>query len=208
MAALDLAGYRTAVQEDLDDTGAAVWTTTEIDRAIKRALREYSRHHPYRLDTVVTLSAAGREVDLASLTDLRGVERVWWDYDSSDPGDLPDWCEFEMRLGQKLFLFTEAEPESGDKIRVYWWRYHTIKDLDSATATTVPADDEEVIICGAAGYAAMEKARSAVGAINVSGYTPVHWRDWARGRLDEFEAMLAGVRVSSGVMASGPVAMG
>ena len=202
-----LAELRGRVQVDLDDAGAATWSTAELERAIRRALRDYSRATPYRTDGVLTVATAGREQDLLTLTGLCGVERVWFPYYSGEPDLLPTWVPFEMRPGSALFVLGSTSPEVGDKLRVYYWKLHTINGLDSATATTVPDADDDLLAMGASGYAALEKSRSAIGSVQVSGYTPVHWSRWADGRLERFGRGLDRVAARDALWSVGPVAM-
>ena len=182
-----LSDVETMVLADLADAGNVVWTDTEIDRAIRRALREYSVKCPYRTDGTITVATAGREQSVTGLTGLCDVERVWFPYDSAEVDALPTWVRFEMRLGAAIFLLSHDSPGVGDKLRVYYWKMHTIDDLDSATSTTLPAGDEDLVALGAAAYAALEKSVGAIGQITVSGYTPLHWRDWAHKQLLKFE---------------------
>ena len=206
--ATDLATIQAQVQADLDDVSAAVWSAAEIQRAIRRALRDYSVKCPYRTDGVITVATAGREQSLSTLTGLCDVERVWFPYYSGETDAMPVWVRFEMRLGSSIFLLSHDSPGVGDKFRVYYWKPQAIKDLDSAAATTLPAIDEDLIALGAAGYAAIEASRAAIGTIQVSGYTPIHWREWGHARQLEFEN---GVREAMGrqaLAASGVEAMG
>ena len=77
------------VERDLMDTGLVVWTVDDIDRAIRRALWEYSQSLPYRADRTVTISTAGREQSLSALTGLLAVERIWWPYYADQPDRTP-----------------------------------------------------------------------------------------------------------------------
>jgi hypothetical protein len=188
-----LAELRDLVEQDLDDAGNALWTTTEIDRAIEKALAEYSRARPLQAEGTVNLAADGREIDVSSLTGLTRVVRVWYPYTSTDPEDPPEWRQWEL-WQSTLYILDGDEPASGDVVRVYYHTLHTIEDLNSATETTIPAEDEEEVVLGAGGYAAMEKARGAVGEAGASTETPEHWLKWATGRLDAFHAHLANIR--------------
>jgi len=190
----DLAALRDLVEMDLDDAGNATWSTGEVDRSIKRALVEYSRVSPQRAVGTVLLAADGREISLASLTGLTAVVRAWHPYTSTDPEDPPEWRRWEL-WGTTLYILDGAEPVSGDSVRVYYHKGHTIKDLDAAASTTVPGEDEEVIVLGAGAYAAMQKARGSVGAAGVSTETPEHWLRWAVGRMDAFYSALGDVRL-------------
>lgn len=189
----DLAALRDLVELDLDDAGNATWSTAEIDRALKRALVEYARVSPQRAVGTITLEADGREISLSSLTGLTGVVRVWHPYTSADPEDPPEWRRFDV-WGTTLYVLDGDEPASGDVVRVYYYKQHTIEDLESATSTTVPSQDEEVLVLGAGAYAAMQQARGAVGAAGVSTETPEHRLQWAVERMEAFHRALETVR--------------
>ena len=189
----DLAALRDLVELDLDDSSNAVFSTGDVDRAIKRALRDYSVVSPQRAVGSITLAADGREISLSTLTGLTAVVRVWHPYTSSDPEDPPEWRRFEV-WGTTLYILDGDEPASGEVVRVYYLKQHTIKDLESATSTTVPGEDEEVVVLGAGAYAAMQQARSAVGAAGVSTETPEHWLRWAADRMNAFWTALDAVR--------------
>ncbi len=58
---MNLATMRDNVEADLDDAGNAIWSTDEIDRAITRALVEYSRVNPLRAVTTIDVTSETRE---------------------------------------------------------------------------------------------------------------------------------------------------
>jgi hypothetical protein len=178
------------VAADLGDAGGDIWSADELARAIRRALRDYSAACPRRQETTLTLQAAGREVDLSGVAGLAGVERVWYPYDDAAPDWPARWPRFEVWPGPTLRLLVDEEPAAGAKLRLFYWTLHALDGLDGATVTSLPAADEDVVALGAAAYAALEKARAAVGAVNVAGRTPEQWASWGEGRLVEFEDRL------------------
>ncbi len=186
----NLATLRDHVESLLKDAGNALWTTGELDDAIRRALHRYSEMRPRELVTTLTLTAAGREVSLAGVSDLLRPLRVWWPYTASEPEYPPAWARWDLHGPVTLFLDVADEPQAGDVVRLFYAALHTIDGLDSATATTVPANDEETIALGAAGYAALARAAYATEAVTLSGETPARWRAWAEARLAEFEARI------------------
>ena len=188
-----LADLRDLVEADLDDAGNAVWTTDEIDRAMTKALREYSQVRPQQVIGTITVAAASREVSITTLTDLTRIVRVWHPYTVASPEDPPEWRQWEMWL-TTLYILDGAKPAISDVVRVYYHKPHTIEDLDSGAATTVAAEDEELVVTGAGAYAALEKSRGSVGEAGVSTDTPQHWLTWASGRLQDFKAQLAELR--------------
>ncbi|MBN1640368.1 MAG: hypothetical protein JXA09_03960 [Anaerolineae bacterium] len=150
--------YRDRVELHLQDSGNSIWATDDIDEALRTALQFYSRANPQHAIGAITVSTAGREQSLASLTGLLRVEKVWWDYDSSDPAHPPNWRQFEVWPGAVLYIDDRAEPAATDVIRVWYTKAHTINGLDGATSTTVPKEDEDVLVAGAAHFAARFRA--------------------------------------------------
>jgi hypothetical protein len=188
-----LSDLRDLVEGDLDDSSNDVWTTGEIDRAIERALREYSLVRPQQAVGTISLSVDGREIGISTLTGLIRVVRVWHPYTSSDPEDPPEWRMWEL-WGTTLYILDGDEPADGEVVRVYYHKQHTIDGLNGESTTTIPAEDEGVVVFGAAAYAALQKARGAVGEAGVSTETPEHWLNWAAGRLKEFRAQLRDIK--------------
>ena len=132
-----LADLRDLVELDLDDSSNAVFSTGDVDRGIERALRDYSVVNPQRVVGTITLAADGREVSLSTLTGLTQVARVWYPYTSTDPEDPPEWRRWE-RWSSTLYILDGDEPASGEVVRVYYHKQHTIDGLNSESTTTVP----------------------------------------------------------------------
>jgi len=189
----NLAELRDLVELDLDDSSNAVWSTGDVDRAIARALYEYSQVNPQRAAGTVTLAADGREISISSLTGLTRIVRVWHPYTAADPEDPPEWRRWDL-WGTTLRIIDGDEPASGEVVRVFYFKEHTINGLGGASSTTVPAEDERVVVLGAGAYAALQKARSAIGEAGISTDTPKHWLTWALNRLDHFNTALGLVR--------------
>jgi len=127
----------------------------------------------------VTLSADGREIDISSLTGLWRVEKVWWDYDSSSPGYPPNWRQFEVWPGSILYIDDDDAPSSGDVVRIWYTKKHTIKGLDSATATTVAEEDVTYLVSGAAYFAARARAVELSETLNVDKDVVDRLVEWA-----------------------------
>jgi hypothetical protein len=189
----DLAAMRDLLEGDLDDAGNAVWSTDQIDRAIAKALNDYSRVNPSQAVDTISLTADGREIDVSSLSGLIRIVRVWWPYTASDPEYPPQWVRW-AKWGDALSIISDEEPQSGDVVRVFYHRAREIEDLGGAAATTVPAEDEEVVVRGAAAYCALQKGRGAVGEAGVSTETPEHWLKWGMAQMELFRESLREVR--------------
>ncbi len=149
-----LSDIRDRVEARLQDASNERWSTDDLDEAIRTALEQYSKYQPQHALGTVNISTAGREIDISSLTGLLRVEKVWWDYDSTDPTYPPNYRQFEVWPGDILFIDDRSEPAAGDVVRVWYTKMHTIEDLDSAGSTTIPVDDEGTIVTGACHFAA------------------------------------------------------
>jgi hypothetical protein len=171
---------------------ASAYDQGDIDEAIRWALHRYSEVNPDKTIASVTLSAAGREVDISSITDYIEVLRVWWDYDSRPTQTWdehpPRWRDFELWPGDVVYVNDAGEPQSGDTVRIWYTRQHAIHGLDSASTTTLPTDAETLIVAGAAGYCAQERVQE-----DPARYVPRKLREWADARIKEFEKGLRAV---------------
>jgi len=153
-----LGELRSRLKSRLQDVSEDRWTNADLDEALRSALQHYSRYNPGHEIGTVTLTAAGREIDISSLTDVLRVEKVWWSYDASDPTYPPNFRQFEVWPGAIVHIDDTEEPQSGDVVRIWYTKVHTIDGLDGSAATTIPADDETTVITGACHYAAHSRA--------------------------------------------------
>ena len=189
------------IEAELKDTTNATWSTAELEHHVRRALRAYNRVDPQRTAGDLDSVADQREYSLATLTGLMEVTDVWYPYDSTDeqfPPNRPSW--YMTRDG---YLYIDVQDVSGDAdedLRIFYTLGHTIEALDSGAATTVDGHGEQAVILGASAYAAQQYARSVIGKVTVSGWTPKQLSDWAASRLAEFSAILEETRRRSVIM--------
>ena len=170
----------------------------DIDEAVTWALHRYSEINPQRNIDSLTLAADGREVDISSLTGLIDVQRVWWNYNSTDPAYPPDWRDFEVWPGDILYVKDGGEPKTSDVVRVWYTLPQALNGLSGATATTYPGDADSLLVAGAAGYAAQERVQEQPGR-----YAPRKLREWSAARIREFERGLRAVARREAARASG-----
>lgn len=152
----------------LADSGSSKWSDAELEEAIAISLSEFSAHCPREKIGTISITSPGREIDISALSDLLEVQRVWWDYDSTDPAYPPRFRDFEIWDDDTLFIRSPLEPDSGDTVRVFYVALHTIQNLNGATSTSVPDNHRDTILTGAAYYAAQWRA------IKLSETVPAH----------------------------------
>ncbi len=183
---MNISDMRARVRKDLHDEDSAAyrWTDAELDRHLLHAVRQLSLSIPRDATaSLTTAGATGRDVSLASLTDLVNVEAVEYPVGLFPPAYTP----FSLWAGS-LTLLGEPAPAPGDSVRVYYGRLHSLDTTDS----TIPAPLEDLVAVGASGYAALEWSSYAINRVNVGGVEVWRqYRAWGQDRLDSFRRGLS-----------------
>jgi hypothetical protein len=196
-----LALLRDRVETILADTGNAIWATGDIDEAVRRALSEYSKARPLQNVGTLSLSSDAREVDASSLTGILAVTEIWLPYTAASPEFPPNRRDFEYWPDSTTIYVNDGayQPQSGDVMRVFYFTLQTLEDLDSATATSFPDDDETLIAEGAAGYAATSRAVDLAEQVTLDRLTAQQIRAWGMAQLQRFRAGLKVVAAADGI---------
>lgn len=182
---MNLSDMRARVRKDLHDENAATqrWTDGELDRHIQLAVRDFSLSVPLEAKTTLATTIGSRDVSIAGLTDLVGIEAV--EYPTGDYP--PSYVPYSVWLST-LTLLVDTAPAAVDNVNVYHTKLHTL----DATSSTLPSSFEDVVATGAGAYAALEWSSFATNRVNVGGQDV--WRDyltWGQDRLADFERELA-----------------
>jgi len=199
--ATTLALLRDRAERILADTGNAIWTSDDIDEAIRRALSEYSKARPLQNVSTLSLASDAREVDASTLTGILAVTEIWLPYTAASPEFPPNRRDFEYWPDSTTIYVADGayQPQSGDVMRVFYLTVQTLKDLDAATATSFPVDDETLIAEGAAGYAATSRAVDLAEQVTLDRLTAQQIRAWGMAQLQRFRAGLKSVAAADGV---------
>ena len=153
---------RARVRQDLhdEDSSAYRWTDAVLDRHIGRAVGEYSLRAPFEQKSTVTTTGGSRDISVASLTNLVGVEAVEWPV-----GEFPPRLVGFSAWQTTLTLDTSAAPNGVENVNVSWTKLHTFDGAGS----TLPVAHEDLVALGAAGYAALDWTSFATNRINTGG---------------------------------------
>ena len=179
--------FRDRLESMLQDASNLKWSTDDLDEAIRQALEQYTLYDPVHAITTVELSSDGREIDISAVTNLLRVEKVWWDYDSATPGYPPNWRKFDVWPGSILYIDDDAQPASGDTLRIWYTKPHTLNGLDSATVTTIPLEDIGFLIGGAASYAAKTRAIELSESLNLDSHVVTRLNKYADDMESDFK---------------------
>jgi len=186
-----LVTMRAAVRQDLRDTDAAgyKWTDEELDRHLQRALADYTQVAPLMATTTV-VAGASASYDLSATPGWLWCERVEYPLDGRPRATVI----FEEVVRGQVTLLDEALPSVGENVRFWYAKEHTL----DAVSSTVPYEDEPLLVLGAVAYALLAYADYAIGRVGVSYRDPGDYRELGLAREQEFAARLDLLRRSTG----------
>ena len=190
----DLETVRGRVQDLLKDSGASLWSTSELDQAIRLALAELSTVLPCRAVTTVDAVDEQWEYSVGSVSGLIAVVEVWYPYLSTDD-DYKRAHPVKWRMLDESTLYVEPDsaPDATYDLRIFYDKVHTLNGLDAAAATTLDEEQKSALVLGAAAYAAEAKAVDTIGVVNIGARTPEYWRAWAGRMRNEFDRRMNGL---------------
>mgnify|MGYP007094577298 CR=1 FL=1 len=179
-----LAALIARMRQDLNDESTpARWSDSQLQRHLERAIRQYSLAAPREMKSLLATTPDSRDLSLAGLGELVRVVAVEWPVGQWPPRFVRFSC-----WQSTLTLLDEVRGD-GTAAAIYWLALH------SADGSTLPARDEELVVRGAAGYAALAWASYAINRVTVTGEeTTERYREWGRLALEEFAAGLDRLR--------------
>ena len=179
-----IATVRALVRKDLHDEDASNyrWTDAVLDRHTGRAVNEYSIAAPLEQKSTLTTTAGSRDVSVASLANLIDIEAVEWPVGQFPPARVA-WSQWQTTIT----LDSVNAPAGVENVYVYWLKMHTL----DGSSSTLPVAHEELIIEGAAGYAALDWTSFATNRLNTAGDDVWgRYKAFADERLRRFRADL------------------
>jgi len=172
------------LRRDLGDTDSvnALWSSEDLERHLRHALRELSEHIPREMKTVLTTTAGSRDISLPSLTDRIALVAVEW-----KTGTYPPEYQRFAVWQDTLTVLVDPAPTTVEDVNIYWHALHDINPEGS----TIPAWAEDLLILGAVGHAASEAAARAINTVNQGGDSvDQQYGAMARDALQRFRAEL------------------
>ncbi len=180
---MNLSDMRTLVRRDLrdEDSGNYRWSDSELERHIAHAVKDFSEAVPLEQKATVATTAGSREIDISTLADIVMVEAVEYPV-----GKFPKRYQ-RFSLWATTLVLLGAEVPDGGNACIYYGKLHTL----SAGASTIPSKYEDLIACGATGYAALEWAAYAINQVNVGGTSSQsQFLIYGREKLTQFRGEL------------------
>lgn len=179
---MNLADMRTIVRRELrdEDSGNYRWSNDELDRHIAHAVRDFSESIPLEQKATKATTSGSRDLDISTLPDRVVVEAVEYPV-----GKFPREYQRFSLWGDTLTILGGEVP-NGSNAYIYYGKLHTL----GASSSTIPQEMEDLIACGAEGYAASAWAVYAANRVNIDGDAPEDFIKWGKERLRFFRAEL------------------
>ena len=187
----NLATVRDRVEQQLVDTGNAIWATGLIDEGLRQALAEFSLAIPLHAITTLTLSSDTYELDISSISGLLDVVRLWLPYTAANPENPPNWLGFDHWRDNDILYLGEYQGQSGDVARLFYTAVQTIEDLDSATSTTLTGLQESILVNGGAGFAATSRSLDLQEQVTLGTRVTKEIQAWGERRLQSFRIQVS-----------------
>jgi len=186
----NLATLRDRVEQQLVDTGNAIWSADLIDEGLRQALAEFSMAVPLHQITTITLSSDTRELDISTITGLLDVARLWLPYTAASPENPPNWRGFEHWRDNDILYLGDYQGQSGDVARIFYTAVQAIEDLDSAASTTLTTPQESILVHGGAGFAASSRSLDLQEQVTLGAKVTKEIQTWGERRLQRFRAQV------------------
>jgi hypothetical protein len=149
------------------DAGAYRWTDAQLTEHINHALAELSAEIPFQAKNTLTTTAGSRDLSIGALNPRVAILAVEYPTNQYPPIYVP----FSV-FAYTLTMLIDSPPAGVENAYVYWLTHHTL-----ATTTTLDASQLQLLLIGAAGYAAAQLASYAAERVSVGG--PDTDRDYA-----------------------------
>lgn len=177
-----LSDVRNRIRRDLRDldSGSYRWPDVQLDRHIQHALAELDAAMPLETTATIATTPGSRDLDVSALEGLVEIEAIEYPADHYPPSLVAF-----TRWGGGVALHVDTVPTGGDAI-VFYTASHT---LDGA-GTTLRPFEVEVLVAGAAAYAALEQSVALANSLTTSAETVEHFASYGRARLTAFQQLL------------------
>jgi len=185
---MNLPEMRSRVRRDLKDEDSVRWTDSELNRAIDRALREFSQRCPREMKTTLPTTEGSRTLDISSLTDRVSIDYLEYPIDKYPRVFRKFYIYLNtLTIGSPFDPSLKDSVPDGSNCHIYWGKLHTL----DGTTSTIPPQHQDLIALGAAAYAIISQSQYSTERVSVGGReTDRDYSFWGGDRLRQFQREL------------------
>jgi hypothetical protein len=178
------------VQAMLGDDGT-IFTTALVTAATRQALTEFNRVSPVHAAVLITGVNDQYEYELSDEDALAlKILDVLRQGNNNDELDISITFD-DYNEDERLFFRLRQPVTTSDTLIVRYTLNHTINGLDSAVESTLPAEQDQLLVDGTCYHAIMTRAASRIETINLSKDQSDNYREVATHFRAAFNAGLA-----------------
>jgi hypothetical protein len=172
----NLAALTDRLQDLLADTGSQFPDAT-CTTAIRQALSQFNTTAPIHAGTLIDAVAGAFEYELddPAFDGLLDVTGVFYNPSGIEGNAAQVQCQTYFQDNAPFVRLSNSLPAGTAVLDVRFTLPHTIEDLDSATEGTLTADQEQVLIVGAAAAACFIRATDRTETVNMNQGTAAEW---------------------------------
>lgn len=185
------AAYRDEIERLLSDMGGDTYPAAIIHQGLRTALSYYSRQKGKASRSDITLTVAGKEIDISSLDPAPlMITRVWLPYTAST--QTGEDRLFEHWQDDGILYISDYSPAIDQAVRIFYTVPRTVADLDGATETNIAPQDKAILLDGASAFAILAESTFGVDEVQIDSPTTraEHLFNVAKWKLERFFAWL------------------
>ena len=174
---------RALVRCDLrdEDENNYRWNDDELNRHILHAVKDVSEAVPNEQTIIIPVISGSRELDVTGIADRIAIRAVEY------PLNFFPKRYRRFSIWKDMLTIIDGEAPAGGNACIYYEKMHAIDDSSSS----IPQHLEELVICGACGYAAIEWAAYSVNRVNIGGSeTPADFLRLGKAKIAYFRSEL------------------
>jgi hypothetical protein len=161
-----IAAYRIAILALLSDATNVIFSSDNVDQALRWALAEYSLRRPLVRTYQFTVDTSTGIHNLPADFITRHITKV--ELYNADPDAITECAFYAYIRDEQWVIETSREVAAGSVLQISYSAVHQVDGLDSAAGTTVPDADETLLETGAAGHAALMRSLDRIETINMN----------------------------------------
>lgn len=149
----------------LEDSTAKRFSDAILEAALRQALDEIDQHLPLILRTDFTVTTAGRDQELTTITGCQYLVEITLPGEAEGSARLEPGEVFTYRLASgvpSLHFSGSLVPAAGDFFNVCYAAGYSIGGFLGQTATSLPAELEHALVLGTAAMACYLRAGSVI----------------------------------------------
>ena len=176
----------------LGDDGT-IFTTALLTAAFRQALTDFNRIAPVHAATLITGVNDQYEYELTDADPLAvTILDILRQGDNGDELDISITYD-PYNEDERVFFRLRLLVTTSETLIARYTIDHTINGLDSATESTIPTEQDQILIGGACWHAILTRATSRVESINLSRDQSDNYREVANHFRTAFNAGLANI---------------